>query len=152
MTKSNWLTETRTDLFSHSAMKAESHVVDAFREGEGPGVLGRMLDVLERQGHAVGATAVNSRVSIVDGSPKTGRLADVMSTEGIPRIHDRSFLMGNSQQLRDYLTSLHAGTDDNSGVFSNAFSQTFGKILFVCHVHIFSLKTVIQHTACILNT
>ena len=70
-------------------MKLESHVVDAFREGEGPGVLGRMLDILERHGHAVGATAVNSRPSIVDGSPTTGRLADVISTEGISRVFDR---------------------------------------------------------------
>ena len=125
VTKSNWLTETRTDLFSHHTMRAESHAVDAFREGDGPGVLGRMLDILERQGHAVGATAINSRVEIIDGSPKTGRLADVMSTEGIPRLHDRSFLKGDSQQLRNYLKSLHSGTDDNSGVFGNAFSQTF---------------------------
>lgn len=42
VTKDNWLTETRTDLFSHHTMKLESHAVDAFREGEGPGVLGRL--------------------------------------------------------------------------------------------------------------
>ena len=83
------MTETRTDLFSHHTMKLESHVVDAFREGEGPGVLGRMLDILEKHGHAVGATAVNSRPSIVDGSPTTGRLADVISTEGVSRVFDR---------------------------------------------------------------
>ena len=70
-------------------MKLESHVVDAFREGEGPGVLGRMLDILERHGYAVGATAVNSRPSIVDGNPKTGRLADIISTEGVSRVFDR---------------------------------------------------------------
>ena len=120
-------------------MRAESHVVDAFREGDGPGVLGRMLDILERQGHAVGATAINSRVDIIDGSPKTGRLADVMSTEGIPRIHDRTFLKGDSQQLRSYLKSLHAGTDDNSGIFSNAFSQTFGKIHFLTYAYFFRM-------------
>jgi hypothetical protein len=93
-----------------------------------------MLDALDRQGHAVGATAINSRVEIIDGSPKTGRLADFMSTEGIPRIHDRYFLKGDSQQLRNYLESLHAATNDNSGVFSNAFSQSFGKILFFAYV------------------
>ena len=115
-------------------MRDESHVVDAFREGDGPGVFGRMLDVLEEQGHVVGATAINERVSMIDGSPKTGRLVDVMSTEGVLKIHDRSFLNGDSQQLRDFLMSLHAGTDDNSGVFGNAFSQSFGKDID-CHVH-----------------
>ena len=39
VTKDNWQTETRTDLFSHHTMKKESHEVDAFKEGEGPGVL-----------------------------------------------------------------------------------------------------------------
>ena len=125
VTKANWLKETRTDLFSHHTMKAESHVVDAFREGDGPGVLGRMLDILAGHGHAVGATAVNARVSMVDGSPKTGRLADVMSTEGLLRIRDNTFLRGDSQQLRDFLKSLHTETNDNSGVFGNVWSQTF---------------------------
>ena len=125
VTKANWLKETRTDLFSHHTMKAESHVVDAFREGDGPGVLGRMLDILAGHGHAVGATAVNARVSMIDGSPKTGRLADVMSTEGLLRIRDNTFLRGDSQQLRDFLKSLHAETGDNSGVFGNAWSQAF---------------------------
>ena len=125
MTKKNWLTETRTDLFSHTSMRTEAQVVDAFREGAGPGVLGRMLDILEVHGHAVGATAINARVSIIDGSPKTGRLADVMSTEGVLRIRDKSFLRGDSQQLRTFLQSLHAETSDNSGVFGNSWSQAF---------------------------
>lgn len=125
MTKADWLRETRTDLFSHHTMKAESHMVDAFREGDGPGVLGRMLDILEVQGHAVGATAVNARVSMIDGSPKTGRLADVFPTEGLLKIRDRNFLIKESQQLRDFLKSLHAETTDNSGVFGNAWSQAF---------------------------
>ena len=95
VTKENWLTETKTDLFLHHTMKLESHVVDAFREGEGPGVLGRMLDILEGHGHAVGATAVNSRATIIDGSPTTGRLPDVISTKGVLRVFDRygSFLV-----------------------------------------------------------
>ena len=75
-------------------------MVDAFREGDGPGVLGRMLDILEVQGHAVGATAVNARVSMIDGSPKTGRLADVFPTEGLLKIRDRKFLGRNKRQRR----------------------------------------------------
>jgi len=125
VTKKNWLTETRTDLFSHHSMRAEAQVVDAFREGDGPGVLGRMLDILEVHGHAVGATAVNARVSMIDGSPRTGRLADVVSSEGVLRIRDKSFLKGDSQQLREFLNSLHAETSGNSGVFGNAWSQAF---------------------------
>lgn len=118
--------ETNTDLFSHHTMKHESHVVDAFREGDGPGVLGRMIDVLEKQGMAVGATAVNAgRAVIIDGDPSSGRLADVMSPNGVPRMFDRDFLRGESRQIESFLSSLHAETDDNSGIFANAFAQSF---------------------------
>ncbi|MFM7257017.1 MAG: hypothetical protein ACKO1E_00300, partial [Acidimicrobiaceae bacterium] len=50
-------------------------------EGDGPGVLGRMLDILEGHGHAVGASAINARVNMIDGSPKTGRLASISSKQ-----------------------------------------------------------------------
>jgi len=126
VTKDNWLAETKTDLFSHHTMRHESHVVDAFREGVGPGVLGRMLDILEGYGHAVGATSVNSRATIIDGSPTTGRLADIMPTDGMQRVHDRNFLKGEeNRQLQVFLEAIHAETDDNSGLFGNAWSQTF---------------------------
>ena len=126
VTKENWLAETKTDLFSHHTMRLESHVVDAFREGEGPGVLGRMLDILEGHGHAVGATAVNSRATIIDGSPTTGRLVDIMPTAGMSKVHDRDFLRrGENQQLRSFLEAIYADSDDNSGLFGNVWSQTF---------------------------
>ena len=68
VTKETWLTETRTDLFSHHTMKAEEHRVDAFKEGDGPGVLGRMLDVLQTYDFAVSSTSVNSNAMMMDGS------------------------------------------------------------------------------------
>jgi hypothetical protein len=106
-------------------MKKESHEVDAFKEGEGPGVLGRMLDVLERNGEAVGATAVNSRSVMIDGSPKTGRLADVLNTESIARIYEPNWLNDKSQDFREYLELLNSKTSENSGMFADKWSQTF---------------------------
>ena len=68
VTKANWLAETRTDLFSHHTMRAEHHRVDAFKEGDGQGVLGRMMDVLQGYGLSVSSTSVNSNAMMVDGS------------------------------------------------------------------------------------
>ena len=48
-----------------------------------------------------------------------------MSTEGMPRVFDRNFLKGEDQQLREFLEALHSETDDSSGIFGNAWSQTF---------------------------
>ena len=55
-------------------------------------VLGRMLDIVEKQGDAVGATSIDARAAILDGNPITGRLADVMSVHGLPKMYDRTFL------------------------------------------------------------
>ena len=125
-------------------MKHEAFSVDAFREGKGPGVLGRMLDILEQeQGAAVAATSVGARATILDGNPSHGRLADAMSGRGTPRLFDRDFLAPTEvkwatdvkgipmleevvrQDLRPYLEEIHAGTSEVSGVFGDAFSQSF---------------------------
>lgn len=79
------MTETRTDLFSHHTMKKEAQFVDAFREGAGPGVLGRMCDILEGKGHAVSATSVNVQAPMVDGDPSTGRLQMPCLLKGYPK-------------------------------------------------------------------
>ena len=143
VTKDDWETETRTDLFSHHTMKHESFVVDAFREGEGPGVLGRFLDVLEQQGTAVAASSIGSRAVILDGNPDTGRLADNMAVQFVPRLFDRNFLAPSEQRwtpgaqgiptlieivkqdLRGYLEELHSETNELSGVFGDLFSRSF---------------------------
>ena len=84
-----------------------------------------MLDILERDGEAVAATAINTRAAMLDGNPKTGRLADIISSDGLHKVYDNNWLSGQSQQLREYLESLHAQTDDHSGLFGNKWSQSF---------------------------
>ena len=125
-------------------MKHEAFSVDAFREGKGPGVLGRMLDILEQeQGAAVAATSVGPRAAILEGNPAYGRFADAMSGQGSPRLFDRDFLAPTEvkwapdvkgipvlveivkQDLRPYLEEIHAGTSEVSGVFGDAFSHSF---------------------------
>ena len=143
VTIDDWETETRTDLFSHHTMKHESFAVDAFREGQGPGVLGRFLDIMEQHGTSVAATAIGARAIILDGDPDTGRLADNMAVQGVPRVYDKKFLAPNEQRwapgakgvptlieivkqdMRGYLEELHSETDILSGVFGDLFSRAF---------------------------
>lgn len=81
VSKSNWMTETNTDLFSHTTMKAESHRVDAFREGKGQGVLGRLLDVLQEKGLSVSSTSTAQTI-MSDGDSSKGRMTDVITSNG----------------------------------------------------------------------
>lgn len=62
---------------------------------------------------------------MIDGSPKTGRLPDILSADGFHRIYDNNWLSGKSQELRGHLESLHSLTDENSGIFGNKWSQSF---------------------------
>ena len=127
VTKENWIRETRTDLFSHHTMTKESHQVDAFREGAGPGVLGRMLDELAGYGLAVSSTALDRKSLMVDGDPSTGRLADVISNTGPQLIYERKFLnrKAKREDLRGYIESRHYETEENSGVLANIQSKSF---------------------------
>jgi hypothetical protein len=110
VSKTNWMTETRTDLFSHHSMKREAQYVDAFREGAGPGVLGRMIDVLARKGNAVSATSVNVQAPMVDGDPATGRYADAMSRKVSPRSS-----IGNSL-MAELVKSLDSSWNSSTGI------------------------------------
>ena len=40
-------------------------------------------------------------------------------------VFDRNFLRGESEELREFLQSIHAETEDNSGIFGNLWSQNF---------------------------
>ena len=84
-----------------------------------------MLDILERDGEAVAATAINIRSAMLDGNPKTGRLADIISADGLHKVYDKNWLSGQSEELRERLESLHAQTDDHSGLFGDKWSQSF---------------------------
>ncbi len=125
--KDNWITETTTDLFSHTTMKRESHRVDAFLESDGPGVLGRMLDSLQASGFAVSATSMDRKTQMIDGNPNTGRKADVVSSGGPRTMYEREFMnwREGTDELRDYLEAIHSETTENSGIFGDMWSQTF---------------------------
>ena len=84
-----------------------------------------MLDILERDGEAVAATAINIRSAMLDGNPKTGRLPDVISIDGMHKIHDNHWLSEESQRLRDHLDAIYAQTDGHSGLFGDKWSQSF---------------------------
>jgi hypothetical protein len=141
--KDNWITETQTDLFSHTSMKRESHRVDAFLEASGPGVLGRMLDILQVKGHVVAATSMDRKTQMIDGNPSVGRLADVVASSGPETLYEREFMnwRDGTDELRPYLEELHSETVENAGMFGNMWSQTFLDVWNKAEILTLSLKT-----------
>ena len=143
VSKDDWMTETRTDLFSHTTMKRESHRVDAFLEANGPGVLGRMLDVLQGDGYVVAATSMDRKTQMIDGDPKTGRISDVVSSSGPRTLYEREFMNWRERVdiLRPYLEEVHSETKENVGMFGNMWSQTFVDVWSKAETLTRSLKT-----------
>jgi uncharacterized protein (DUF1501 family) len=125
ITKENWLAETRTDLFSHHTMKKQCFLVDAFKEAHNTGILGRMLDVLQGYGHAVSGIAVDSKDHPLDGHPSFDRIPMMVASKGAFPLFERGFLSFKDQNLREFLSSLHSETGDNSGAFSDMWSEKF---------------------------
>ena len=118
VTKNNWKTETRTDLFSHFKMNYEAQYVDAFQEQPTTGVLGRFLDIMqETYGMSVGPISIDSLTVMLDGKPETGRLAEIIPTNGVSKFNFDTY------DITESVTQLNAGTELNSGFYGNHFSQ-----------------------------
>ena len=137
VTKSNYKTETRSQLFSHYHQKIENHLVDAFRDEPGTGVLGRMLDVLEAKSMSVGSIAIDRTAVSLAGNPLLARSIDVMSNwgpidllDGQPPVDTFAFDTDSaSPRGKDTLFALMADLNGNftatSGIFGELWSQKF---------------------------
>ena len=72
-------------------MANEMQQVDAFNEASGTGVLGRMLDVLQKQGLSVASTSLTTRSIMTEGNPSTRRQTDIMPGTGPSKLYERDF-------------------------------------------------------------
>ena len=135
VTESNYKTETRSQLFSHYHQKIENHLVDAFRDEPGTGVLGRMLDVLEDKSMSVGSIAIDRTSISLAGNPLLARSIDVISNwgpidllDGQPPVDTFAFDTDSaSPRGKDTLLALMADLNGNftatSGMFGSLWSQ-----------------------------
>lgn len=128
MTKNNYYTETKAQLFAHNSMEDEAAFVDGFRENVGTGVLGRMLDVLQQQDFGVSAVAMDRHGPILDGNSKFGRPADVIKRSGIDKFYDNVGSPSNAltnDEMKDAFKDLNGNVKSNSGKYADHWSQAF---------------------------
>ena len=135
VTESNYISETKTQLFSHYHQKIENHLVDAFRDIPGTGVLGRMLDVIEGNAMSVGSIAIDRTSISLAGNPVIARPIDVIANwgptdllYGNPPVDTFAFDTDSaSPRGKDTLLSLMADLNGNftasSGMFGELWSQ-----------------------------
>eukprot|EP00804_Cyclotella_cryptica_P004534 CCRYP_006892-RA/>CCRYP_006892-RA protein AED:0.17 eAED:0.17 QI:494/0.84/0.6/1/0.94/0.9/20/0/2106 len=119
VTAGNFLAETKTQLFSHYTMKEESFKVDAFKQRDDTGVLGRMTDIL-------GNNMSTSRISIdrssnnLVGDPTIGLKVDVMGSRGPDRFYSRDIY-----GIKQIIHELNNVTAETSSIHADLWSQSF---------------------------
>jgi len=124
VTKFNYFTETNTQLFSHHSMVRESNLVDAFREKPKTGILGRLLDVLEKKNYTVGAIGIDKENEALHGDPIVSRPIDILSQRGSEEFYPRILTNEiDKNEMIDYINSLNSKTELNSGLFADLWSQ-----------------------------
>lgn len=67
MTKNNYHELTRTQLFAHNAMQYETAKVDPYDKNAGTGVMGRVKDVLSKNGHVVNTISIDGPSISLEG-------------------------------------------------------------------------------------
>jgi len=67
--KDNYYQETKSQLFSHNSMQEEAQTIDPYEEEPGTGILGRMCDILNRDGYSVAPFAIQDASVSTLGAP-----------------------------------------------------------------------------------
>lgn len=122
VTKETWLQETKTPLFSHNSQQRETHKTDLAKLSGETGVVGRMMDVLRRNGVSTGLTTIDQGSLALTGSPT--------ENNGVSEVHSRYNSLFNQNpsytSMIDDLNYLHNATSRNSGrFFADTWSSRF---------------------------
>jgi len=124
VTKDNYFTETKTQLFSHSTMMFEAAWVDAFKEKQGTGILGRMLDILQDKNYSTSSYGIDVGSLILNGDLELSRPVQVVPNTGLLPFYPKSPSSSlGTAAMRSHFRSLNGGTDPNSGLFGDIWSQ-----------------------------
>jgi uncharacterized protein (DUF1501 family) len=154
VTKYNYFTETRTQLFSHHSMLKEASLVDAFRDEPGTGIFGRMLDVLGEKNFSVGAIGIDKSSEALSGNPALARATEVIGTGGAKNLYFRRMdprgAFADSLRATNIMLplceALNGETELNSGLFGDHWSRAF--VDSVAKTNSISEQTGIPHPCC----
>ena len=114
--KDNYYALTNIQLFAHNHMQRETKRIDPYETSSGTGVLGRMADVLIREGHNVGSFSVDGFSVALAGEPGESGSPMIVNRNGFPAVH--------LDDIKATLPYLHNNTQPNSGYFAETWSRS----------------------------
>ena len=123
VTKEDYYTVTRTELFAHNTLQHISQRIDPFDEVTGTGILGRMSDALLAQGfHAQTITISESTVATV-GSPGRSDPPLVVSARGLNKFAPTRFR--EPFDIKEAIPLLNNATDGMSSIYGETWMDRF---------------------------
>lgn len=118
VTKEDYESRTRTELFSHNSMQQAVNSLDPWFTFFGTGTLGRMAEALDASGYLTDKTTVNaepSNLADVSGSPIVSLDRDGIETLARPSLTNVDEVIA---ELNGY-----GGTRDQSGLYGDVWSS-----------------------------
>ncbi|KAI2505549.1 Protein of unknown function (DUF1501) [Fragilaria crotonensis] len=125
--KYNYTFATKTYLFAHNTMQEEADRVDPFRVIPRTGILGRLCDVLGRNGYSTQPIAVEVSTVATVGMPGAGR-DRFFASRGGPSVFYPS-REGEDFDPRQALNQLNGGTSLHSSLFGETWSSSLNTAL-----------------------
>ena len=116
MNKDNYHVLTNTQLFAHNHMQRETKRIDPYGKSSGTGVLGRMSDVLTREGHNVGSFSVDGLSVALVGEPGASKAPITVDSSGVAKVY--------LDDAKTVLSKLHNTSRSDSGIFAETWSSS----------------------------
>jgi len=119
--KTNYRTETVTQLFAHNTMQREAKRIDPFDAFVGSGVCGRMGDVLNAEGLITNAFSIDSNSVVLYGEPGVSASPSSVGSGGIKSFNPNPITDGAA--MRETIEDLNKATQKDSGFFAETWSS-----------------------------
>ncbi len=97
-------------------MIREAKRVDPYETNTGTGVLGRMTDVLSRNGHEIGSFSVDGLSVALVGKPGVTKAPVIVGRRGVPALY--------LDETSSVLPKLHNESEIESGIFAETWSSS----------------------------
>jgi len=125
VTKADWRSETKTQLFAHNIGTRDAQRIDPMKAYDGTGVFGRMSDVLTANGYNTGGISVASENYILIGEPQASPAPFYVDSRGVKEIFPNL-----PEELQESINDLNNASDVYSGLYGETWSQTLQNSIF----------------------
>ena len=126
VTKENWKSKTSTQLFAHNVQQRDIQQVDVFQEVAGTGILGRMADVLTKEGYNTGSFATSGDSTSLRGEPTKSPSIYSVGGNGIDAFNPKP----STDDMASTIADINNVTKiDNSGYFGKTWSELLDQAL-----------------------